>query len=745
MPLSSVKLKEDDRVNVEPTTVAGISAFLGKLWKMVEDPKTDELISWGKTGSTFVIKNQIDFAKTILPNYYKHNNIASFIRQLNMYGFHKIISTTSGALDSNDNDEIEFTHPCFVRGHPYLLEQIKRKMNNPKENLAKSESGNQFNESIKRVFNDIKNLKGKQEYLGSQLSSVKQENEILWRELSLLRQKHAAQQNVLNKLIRFLVSLAQPSNHGIVKRRLVPLMLKDSSSSSSSSTSRTKQEPIIQDGDHLYTIKKRREASSPGPTIHEIHPSEMLDNVQIIETPVMDMVADSPVIIGNEIINSPASTSSHSDLSALSPNPVPAALYPSSSRKGNTRQFLVSQPVMISGRHSPEYVIPDSTDNPLMELVQETVADDDDNENDYITVVDTDGTEMVAQDSPEPVIIDKGRKRNSRKNVKKNPPPQLNVVKTIAPKPKIETKKKSAPVVDEKKNEPDDFLVDLASLSEPMVEVQTPSTSGIASQPMTTPTSTDQVLKTITNPEEFIPNNKININVDEIINIPPSTTNLSDLGLTIDGVTSLQNTLISPSGNNADGSDDIVFELHEDNIKPFAQKSEVGANTSNKSDNEALMNRISECIDNAQNMKIACTDNSVLTNKTLADLSMHLDSTQNDLDQLKKQIQTGQYVLDMNTILEIFNEDPMDYNMPPENSNTFPKTSDEVLGNELISASTMFDFNDIFNQNDWSQPATPLSTIDADYCELNTPQIESSPTEESQILQPPPSKKLKSK
>lgn len=37
-----------------------------------------------QTGNTFVIKNQIDFAKTILPNYYKHNNIASFIRQLNM-------------------------------------------------------------------------------------------------------------------------------------------------------------------------------------------------------------------------------------------------------------------------------------------------------------------------------------------------------------------------------------------------------------------------------------------------------------------------------------------------------------------------------------------------------------------------------------------------------------------------------------------------------------------------------------
>lgn len=73
-------------------------------------------------------------------------------------------------------------------------------MYNPKENIARTESTVQVNESIKKVLNDIKNLKGKQEHLGSQLCSVKQENEILWRELSLLRQKHAAQQNILNKV-----------------------------------------------------------------------------------------------------------------------------------------------------------------------------------------------------------------------------------------------------------------------------------------------------------------------------------------------------------------------------------------------------------------------------------------------------------------------------------------------------------------------------------------------------------------
>ena len=40
-----------------------------------------------QNGSSFIVQDQTRFAKEILPNYFKHNNMASFIRQLNMCKF----------------------------------------------------------------------------------------------------------------------------------------------------------------------------------------------------------------------------------------------------------------------------------------------------------------------------------------------------------------------------------------------------------------------------------------------------------------------------------------------------------------------------------------------------------------------------------------------------------------------------------------------------------------------------------
>lgn len=90
--------------------------FLGKIWDLVDDSETNHIVSWSKDNNSFVVWDPDALALQVLPKYFKHCKLSSFIRQLNTYGFRKV-----------DPEKLEFASEWFLRGQRHLLKQVKRR------------------------------------------------------------------------------------------------------------------------------------------------------------------------------------------------------------------------------------------------------------------------------------------------------------------------------------------------------------------------------------------------------------------------------------------------------------------------------------------------------------------------------------------------------------------------------------------------------------------------------------------
>ncbi|OTF70329.1 heat shock factor protein-like protein [Euroglyphus maynei] len=245
---------------------SNVPTFILKLWKLVCDESNNDLICWNRNGHSFIIKDHGRFAKEILPLYFKHSNMASFIRQLNMYGFRKVSNIEHGGLKS-DGDEVEFFHRHFCLGQADQLELIKRKMSTSNNNKCLTSIVKV--DEIHDILADVESIKGRQDSVDTLLNNLKQENESLWREIAILRQKHLKQQQIVEKLLQFLVSIVRNSVVGGLKRK-APLLI-DSNVSNSRKIIKNKEG---------NTICIPSPPSNSGPIIHDITDLEESTNLR---------------------------------------------------------------------------------------------------------------------------------------------------------------------------------------------------------------------------------------------------------------------------------------------------------------------------------------------------------------------------------------------------------------------------------------------------------------------------------
>ncbi|KAG8590076.1 hypothetical protein GDO81_006626 [Engystomops pustulosus] len=126
--------------------------FPAKLWRLVNNPRYQS-ICWDSTGGGIIINQQLFESELLCPSktvtesneLFKTSNFTSFIRQLNLYGFKKLmigsgcnadLHCPSPELGAGDGNVHHYYNDNFRKGQPDLLVKLKRLTSTNKAKLA---------------------------------------------------------------------------------------------------------------------------------------------------------------------------------------------------------------------------------------------------------------------------------------------------------------------------------------------------------------------------------------------------------------------------------------------------------------------------------------------------------------------------------------------------------------------------------------------------------------------------------
>ncbi|KAJ7512658.1 HSF-type DNA-binding-domain-containing protein [Mycena galericulata] len=195
--------------------MASATAFIKKLYKLLSDESVQNVIAWAPQRDRFVVKDIDEFRTSILPRLFKHSNFASFIRQLNKYGFRKV-------KNIEDEDSWTFQHPDFHANRRHALDNIRRRVSVPRksslsEPMTSGSSESSQNAVVEFLQTEVASMQTQLTSLGNMVSETVSHAEILQHShQKILVEIVALQQGIAqqNRLLASLVNQDLRTIHG---------------------------------------------------------------------------------------------------------------------------------------------------------------------------------------------------------------------------------------------------------------------------------------------------------------------------------------------------------------------------------------------------------------------------------------------------------------------------------------------------------------------------------------------------